>query len=89
MRGVKDKTVQMLSQLGMSDNILTLIERRTKTDLAIFIGLCIFTLLFMYVLYVYVKPVMSIGAMVGAVGGGKDGVSEGDKIEVMELSVVG
>lgn len=60
MRGVKNKTVQMVNQLGMSDNILTLIERRSKADLLILIGLCFLTLVIMYVLYVYVKPMLSI-----------------------------
>ena len=56
----------MLNSLGMSDNILTLIERRGKTDLLIFVGLCIGTLLFIYVLYAYVKPMMSLQFIFGS-----------------------
>lgn len=44
----------------MSDNILTLIERRSKTDLLILIGLCCLTLIIMYVLYFYVKPMLTL-----------------------------
>ena len=47
-----------MNQLGLSDNILTLIERRGKTDLLIFFGLCILTLLAIYLLYYYVKPAL-------------------------------
>lgn len=60
MRGVSEKAQQMMNQLGMSENILTLIERRSKTDLLIFFGLCILTLLFIYFLYFYVKPMLSL-----------------------------
>lgn len=66
MRGVKDKTVQMVNQLGMSDNILTLIERRSKTDLLILIGLCVLTLVIIYVLYAYVKPMMSLSYLMSS-----------------------
>ena len=55
----------MLNQLGLSDNILTLIERRGKTDLMIFFALCALTLLFIYFLYYYVKPMMSISYLLG------------------------
>ena len=48
----------------MSDNILTLIERRSKTDLAIFVGLSVGLLVIMYVLYVYVKPCLSLGYLI-------------------------
>ena len=56
----------MLNSLGMSDNILTLIERRSKTDLLIFFGLCLLTLLFIYVLYAYIKPMLSLSALFGS-----------------------
>ena len=56
----------MLNSLGMSDNILTLIERRAKTDLLIFFGLCLITLLLIYVLYVYVKPMMTLSFIFGS-----------------------
>ena len=48
----------MLNSIGMSDNILTLIERRSKTDLLIFFGLALGILVFMYALMFYVKPGM-------------------------------
>ena len=57
----------MLNQLGMSDNILTLIERRSKADLLILVALCLFTLVFMYVLYCYVKPMMTLSSLAGQV----------------------
>ena len=56
MKGVKNKTLTMLNQLGMSDDILTLIERRSKQDLMIFFAMGILTLVFIYVLFYYVKP---------------------------------
>ena len=45
----------------MSDNILTLIERRSKTDLMIFFGLALLTLVLMWVLFNWVKPLISSG----------------------------
>lgn len=59
MSNVREKTQTMLAKLGMSDNILTLIERRSKTDLLIFFGLAIGTLIFMYFLITTVKPWLS------------------------------
>lgn len=58
----------MLESIGMSDNILTLIERRSKTDLLIFFGLAIGLLIFMYFLYFYAKP-----SLVGIFAGSDDG----------------
>ena len=58
MRKVRSRTQDMLESIGMSDNILTLIERRSKTDLLIFFGLAIGLLIFMYFLYFYAKPSM-------------------------------
>lgn len=46
----------MLQKLGMSDNIITLIERRSKGDMLILIGGAVFILFFMYFLFAYVKP---------------------------------
>jgi hypothetical protein len=56
MSNVRAKTETMLTKLGMSDNIITLIERRGKGDLLIFFGGAIFILCFMYFLVGYVKP---------------------------------
>lgn len=55
----------MLNQLGLSDNILTLIERRGKADLMIFFALCALTLLVIYVLYYYVKPMLTLSYIFG------------------------
>jgi len=46
----------MLNTIGMSESILKLIERRGKTDLIIFCGLALFTILLILVLFFYVKP---------------------------------
>lgn len=59
----------MLNQLGLSDNILTLIERRGKADLMIFFALCALTLLFIYVLFYYIKPMLSFSYIYGLVTG--------------------
>ena len=45
----------MFNSLGTSDSIVTLIERRSRGDIIIFFALCIFTLVLIYVLVVYVK----------------------------------
>ena len=58
----------MARQLGLSDSILTLIERRGKADLAIFAGLAIGLLLFMYLLIYYVKPAMNVSNMLWLFG---------------------
>jgi hypothetical protein len=50
------RTLQMFNSLGMSESILLLIERRSRADLFIFFALAIGTLVFMMVLYYYVKP---------------------------------
>ena len=58
MKGVKDKTGKIFQSLGMSDNILTMIESRSKCDLLIFFGLCIFTLFTIFMLYFYIRPAL-------------------------------
>ena len=45
----------MFDALGMSDSIATLIDRRSKGDLAIFIFLCLLTLTVIYALLYYVR----------------------------------
>jgi len=62
----------------MSDNILTMIETRSKCDLWIFFGLCIFTLFSIYVLYFYIKPAMTLSNLVslGSSSVPEDAVSE-------------
>jgi len=52
------RTLQMLHSLGMSESILLLIERRGRADLLIFVCLAIFTLLFIYALIYYIKPMI-------------------------------
>lgn len=59
MNNVRAKTETMLQKLGMSDNIITLIERRGKGDLLIFFAGAIFILVFMYFLMTTVKPMLA------------------------------
>ena len=48
----------MLKAIGMSESILKLIEKRTKGDWLIFLGLAVGTLVLIYVLIYYVKPLL-------------------------------
>jgi len=50
----------MLQNLGMSESILLLIERRGRADVIIFGGLALLTLFAIYVLIYWVKPLISI-----------------------------
>ncbi len=59
LKKVKQRTLSMLQTIGMSESILKLIEKRSKADVFIFIGLALLTLILMYVLIAYVKPMMS------------------------------
>ena len=63
LKKIKRRTLQMLNSIGMSESILKLIDRRSKIDFLIFIGLVLFTLAFLYVLLYYVKPMLSLDAM--------------------------
>ena len=75
LKGVKDKTKEMARQLGLSDSILTLIERRGKSDLLIFLALAVALLVFIYMLAYYVKPAMNTENMMWLAGmGGKTAV---------------
>ena len=75
MKGVKDKTKEMARQLGLSDSILTLIERRGKADLLIFAALAVGLLVFIYMLAYYLKPAMNTENMMWLAGmGGKTAV---------------
>ena len=58
LKKVKQRTMQMLNTIGMSESILKLIDKRTKADVFIFIALVIITLLIIYVLYYYIKPLL-------------------------------
>ena len=58
LKRVKVRSLQMLQQMGMSDSILLLIERRGRFDLIIFGALAVFTLLFIYLLLFWVKPML-------------------------------
>ena len=58
LKKVKQRTMQMLNTIGMSESILKLIDKRTKADVFIFIALAIITLLIIYVLYYYIKPLL-------------------------------
>lgn len=48
----------MLNTIGMSESILKLIEKRTKADFLIFLGMAVFTLILIYVLFAYVRPML-------------------------------
>ena len=54
----RNRTVDMLKAIGMSESIIKLIEKRTKGDWLIFLGLAVGTLVLMYVLIYYVKPLL-------------------------------
>ncbi len=54
----------MLNTIGMSESILKLIERRSKTDMIIFCGLAFFTIVLILVLFFYVKPMLFGSAVV-------------------------
>lgn len=49
----------MLQSLGMSESILLLIERRGRADCFIFCVLAVLTLVFVYVLVWWVKPLVA------------------------------
>ncbi|TNV81397.1 hypothetical protein FGO68_gene7703 [Halteria grandinella] len=59
LKNVRTRTMQMLNTIGMSESILKLMERRSKTDMLIFIGLAILTLVLIYFLIAIVKPMLS------------------------------
>ena len=48
----------MLNTIGMSESILKLIEKRGKADCFIFLGLAILTLIIIYALVFYVRPML-------------------------------
>lgn len=45
----------MLTTIGMSESILKLVEKRSKTDVLIFCGLVLMTVVLIYVLLKFVK----------------------------------
>ena len=55
LKKVRTRTIQMLTTIGMSESILKLVEKRSKTDLLIFCGLVLLTVVLIYVLINYVK----------------------------------
>ena len=56
------RTLQMFNSLGMSERLLLLVERRSRADMFIFVALAILTLVFLYVLYYYVKPMLFVSS---------------------------
>lgn len=48
----------------MSESILKLIDKRSKTDVFIFIGMALLTLVLIYILLWYIKPMMFGAAVV-------------------------
>ena len=89
LRNVGRKTAELLNQLGLSDNILTLIERRGKADLMIFFALCAFTLLLIYVLFYYVKPMASLSYLFGSGSSGIADNVDGAEATPLEASSLG
>ena len=51
--------MQMLNTLGMSESILKLIEKRSRTDLIIFFVMAFLTIILIYFLIAFVKPMFS------------------------------
>jgi len=49
----------MLSTIGISEGILKMIEKRSKTDMVIFFVMAFLTILLIYLLVAYVKPLLS------------------------------
>ena len=58
MKKVKLRTFQMLNTIGMSESILKLIEKRGKVDCLIFVGMVLLTLVFIYILVTYIRPII-------------------------------
>ena len=54
----------MLNTIGMSESILKLIEKRSRTDMFIFCGLAVTTIIMILVLFYYVKPYLFGSAVV-------------------------
>jgi hypothetical protein len=52
----------MLNTIGMSEGILKMIQKRSKTDMVIFFIMAFLTLLLIYILITYVKPLLSLGS---------------------------
>jgi len=48
----------MLNTIGMSDSILKLIDKRSRTDILIFFGMALLTLILIFALFFYVKPML-------------------------------
>ena len=59
LKKVKRRTFEFLNVLGVSGSIMRLIERRGREDNLIVIGLCVLTLIIMYIAFYYVKPMLS------------------------------
>eukprot|EP00347_Sterkiella_histriomuscorum_P003742 403363121 len=58
LKKVKLRALQMLNTIGMSESIMKLIEKRNRTDILLFFGLAILTLIIIVVLFFYVKPML-------------------------------
>lgn len=48
----------MLNTIGMSESIMKLIEKRNRTDMFLFIGLALLTIMLIGVLLYYIKPLI-------------------------------
>jgi predicted membrane channel-forming protein YqfA (hemolysin III family) len=72
LRKVKNRTQQMLNTIGVSEGILKMIEKRSKTDMVLFVVMAIITLIVIYLLVAYVKPILSPQTLVSVVASNKE-----------------
>ena len=72
MRKVKNRTQQMLNTIGVSEGILKMIEKRSKTDMVLFVVMAIITLIMIYLLVAYVKPMLSPQTLVSVMASNKE-----------------
>ncbi len=72
MRKVKNRTQQMLNTIGVSEGILKMIEKRSKTDMVLFFVMAIITLIVIYLLVAYVKPMLSSQTLVSVMASNKE-----------------
>ena len=62
----------MLNTIGVSEGILKMIEKRSKTDMVLFIVMAIVTLIVIYLLVAYVKPMLSPQTLVSVMASNKE-----------------
>ena len=62
----------MLNTIGVSEGILKMIEKRSKTDMVLFVVMAIITLIVIYLLVAYVKPMLSPQTLVSVMASNKE-----------------